>query len=746
MEDKNTEKNISDLDLDPKVFSKFIYAFNIARHHSLTYPLGHPLIDQSISNFILLLHQLLEFRELVTLGVAKETLMLGEGVLDAKNAVYKDVATTLFSAGVAALTFKRSLELGELRHFLSFVNRKREELLLEGGLSPQLEKAGVRNIEVREIDYRPFHAKEVDTIGAQEKGLEGSDAEMLWINFVDELVAGSGGGSGGEGTGTTQDRTARQTNLDPAVVAGILNQRKDLLGKGREQEYDKSITAFMKQLDQEKRQKRSGSADCSKLSAIVSKLDPDVRRAFLNSTFRNLGDKQELARDVVGSLDRETLLSVLSDMEQSKISVPPLVLNLMGELAVHGGDPKKGRLVAGSKALDKDRFKPGMQKLFDGDHTGEFVPDFYQNMLQGALARKQRSHLHQELVKELTEALDGHLLEKQVRSIILDIVDKDPLCEEAETLKRNLVELIHYFLETGDFKALLETHERLVRHHRESDAFSVPLARESLEAFEEPEFIAGLLYGIDQWGKEHQNEIRTLMLHIGRPCVTALLGTLADEQNRVRRQFFMGVVTEMGTAARDEIIERLHDPRWYVVRNLVILLRGMNDPQVLRPLGTLVGHPHPRVQLEVMKTFLHYGDVRADRYLLKELEHSELQRRMNAVLLARQSRSSEVSARLLQMLEEGLSEAEFELKTSLIRSLGQMADPATLPRLEKFLHSHSLLHPILLRRLKIEVVRALGDFHCTESRRILTEMENSGTGELEQLAGRMLSRSPGEEP
>ena len=121
------------------------------------------------------------------------------------------------------------------------------------------------------------------------------------------------------------------------------------------------------------------------------------------------------------------------------------------------------------------------------------------------------------------------------------------------------------------------------------------------------------------WGKEKYEAIRLLIAPDRAPFIEPLLDELASEGSMSLRQFYLAVLGDLGPAVRDAAVARLQDKRWYVVRNLLILLRSLNDPSVLKPIGHLFTHPHPQVQLEVMKTYLHFGDPRATRYLLKEL-------------------------------------------------------------------------------------------------------------------------------
>ena len=75
------------LDLDTKVMSDFIYSLNIARRQIQSYPSGHPVIAVAANRLIKVLPKLLEFRAEITLGIARDTLLVGGQVLDRKNPI-----------------------------------------------------------------------------------------------------------------------------------------------------------------------------------------------------------------------------------------------------------------------------------------------------------------------------------------------------------------------------------------------------------------------------------------------------------------------------------------------------------------------------------------------------------------------------------------------------------------------------------------------------------------------------------
>ena len=89
----------STLDLDTRLLSNFIYELNIARRHVIAYPDNHPIIASTLSKVTNLLCQLLSAKDEITLGVAKDTLLVGDSFLDKNNPVYRDLARLFFGHG-----------------------------------------------------------------------------------------------------------------------------------------------------------------------------------------------------------------------------------------------------------------------------------------------------------------------------------------------------------------------------------------------------------------------------------------------------------------------------------------------------------------------------------------------------------------------------------------------------------------------------------------------------------------------
>ena len=83
------------------------------------------------------------------------------------------------------------------------------------------------------------------------------------------------------------------------------------------------------------------------------------------------------------------------------------------------------------------------------------------------------------------------------------------------------------------------------------------------------------------------------------------LDLLADEEDRGRRAFLVGLAVGLATEERLEVLtDRLDDDRWFVVRNLVTILGRLGYSDAAADLIPLIDHPNPSVRREVVRALV----------------------------------------------------------------------------------------------------------------------------------------------
>lgn len=701
--------------IDPELVAALLIELNILRRQVTAYPEGHPVIGAAADKVAGLAERLLQMPENVTLGITRDAVLLGEHPLDRKNPVYRDFARALAERGVAALTIHRTPAADELRAFSSIMGRKREELRQAGGMARALAAAGVSRLQVEEINYELFRITDEEQLASPAAGSAGKPAAGLREKFVQGLLDGTLDPFG--------EATERTGGIDLPLLARLLNERSRESRLGGPSACEAVALSFIHRLERELAAGRDGQEYAEKLAALVAELAPELRRQMLDSTFALLGERPAAASRTLPAFPSTLLLEALDELNGQNSAIPPVILNLCRHLAAPGA--ANGRVPA---AAAQDGH---LATLVREEESARFMPESYRQDLQQIAATGRVAESGIKEAGELREAIAAANQEAKVGAIIMEILRTDPDPTDGPGMAERLTELCAYYLETGDFAPLTALCADLPPPGEEpANQFQAQLR----EIVANPAFTAALIEAPATWGKERYDEIRAIIERIGPPCLAPLLDRLAEEQNMSLRRYYMECLAAMGTAARDAIVARLGDDRWFYLRNLIIVLRTLNDPAAGQSLHRFLGHPHPRVRQETLRTLVHFGDQEGERMLLRELASDNRETLLTAIHLTERSHSPQVRGRLLELFGKGgLGNAEVEIRCAAVRAMAEIGDGAFLPELARQLRSRSLFRAAPLTRLKVEIIRSLGRYRQPEAVRLLQEAA-TGSGEVAQAA------------
>lgn len=583
------EKN--EILFDAQLLSGFIYELNISRRLVSSYPHGHPFIRVPLQKAVDLLARLLQFREEITLGVARDCLIFEQRPLERKNPVYRDYARGLFQAGIVALVFARDLQADELFRFHRLLRKKRKEIGERGGIERIVQEEGLCHIRVRGVEYRLFRVVEEEQIGIPPAPREDAGAS-IWEAFVQGLLAG---------TLNPSRESPAEKEIAPHLLAQVLNCRESGGPRGRDLDYEHVMAAYLRGALGEEGEKRK--ADLEKLSAFMSRLNPGLRRQFLSGIFRSLASQDEWAEEVLGPLPGEIIWNALEDLNARNLTASPFILNLLHKL---GGycSPEGGGFPAGNRESPR-RLAASFTTIFREDHLAELVPPVYRETLQGLMGIEKISGLELPEREELETSLEEAEIEMKTCLVMLKIMKSGPVRDTEGALERNLKETINGWVEAGNFRAVNEFFDRA--GEGESEAEKRPPQR--LCTLATPEFARGVAHALNGWGKEKYAEVRKLVGKIGEPFIEPLLDLLGGTSSLSLRRFCVDCLVEMGAAARGPVLRRLGDPRWYVVRNLLVILRLLEDPGGVPALRNLVRHGHPKVREEALRALRHFASL-----------------------------------------------------------------------------------------------------------------------------------------
>jgi HEAT repeat protein len=773
-----------DVPLDTRLLSDAVIELNISRKNVGIYPPGHIQITKSIDRAFEVLLKLFEIRQEMTLGVAKDTLFVGQNYLDQRNPVYKDFALSMNQQGIAAVTFVRGLDREELVRFHRIITAKPDEITSLGGIAKVVERAGIPHIRVMAIDYASFHLTEEKEIfkSPGNPGEKPGDKPGggVWQDFVSLLSTGTLA-TAGEGVSLKDS-----SQIDPAELAKLLNERK-LDSGSAVQSYDRIISSYVRTSAEKKQLTQEQSQTIANLNKLMKDLHPDIRKQFLSTAFKNVSDNAASpgAEEVLGGLGDDMIIDMLRQASMEGREISPTLTGLLGKLASvrdkagqtqPGGSAASGKVPSGSgmsvpnaasraagsvvgavggtgtgtNATGKEGAAPEilpehMAKLFDREKYEGYVEKEYDDILKSVSERAESMAVTAKdrfPVDEYIKELDDQHLDFQIGRAVLAFMEENIDEEDYREFSKKLVAIVPDMLASGHFPLLLDMLQTLRWHLSDKKSEGVrACAAEALQVFWAPAFIDKSIEAFNTWSRTRGKDASSFMLALGPILVPGLLEIYSYDTAPGGRRVLFELLCTFGKDAVAEAVKRLGDPRAYYVRNLLMLIRRAGTPDVIASVKPLLQHTDPKVRLDALAVLLRFKDPAAVGILRQEINSRDPDVSSAAVLLAGQFRIADVVMDILPLIKRTiLFETDYGVNEEIIRVLGEIGDSRAIPDLEKLAKAGWSLYRKSHALMKVTLYASLGRYPKESIAELIRIGERSGDDKIRMLCRKYAER------
>lgn len=711
MKEKEEAKKIP---LDAKLLSDAIIELNISRRSVGLYPGDHPIVKESLRKAFSCFESLFELSHNITLGIAKNTLVVGDFLLDARNPVFKEFAESLHLKGIAAVAFYSGLSMEDLQGFHELLVAK------DSFAGPEVirlaESKGIKSIKLIPLDISKFHFAK-DSLRN-----EGSDC-ALWESYVSGLIDGTLADSDAEGI----ILSVRQED-----IASFLNNR--MAGDIDETSYDRVITSYLK-----KRENGGIRAESfSKFLSLIDNLSPELKQQFIKRAFGRpaveAGEAESLLKEIT-SCDMERLEAILH--ENSSL-IPESLSNLLDKLRHAKTDESFfDRLFAKRGAVDDIEIDENMIRLFQDDQFNNYVDKSYQDELQLMMQppKISKAALAEEIEKHYREELIG----KTISEIVLELLEGDFIArEDYQCLLERILTMTEQFLEAGRFYEISEIYST-ISSHSHAGKFNDDASGVLADYFHSENFLSGLIEALKLWGRsEREGALRLAKMNkchlMGR-----LLDALSEETDSSIRKFLLYVLSSFGDEIFPEVIKRLNDPRWYVVRNMMYLIREAGGIKYVTYVRRFARDKDEKICFEALKTLVHFKTSDSLSYIKFHLNGDDPELRSRVISLVGTYRCEDAVPYLLQLLEKkdifGSGSGD---KVSIIRALGKIGDPRAVSVLTKIYHSSAILFKAELDQLRVEIFKNTENYPRDSVNHLLEIGLRSRNYEIRAISERLL--------
>ena len=304
--------------------SDFLIELSIGLHKNAIYPPGHPLLEGATSGIARRIDALLQNRSTLSLGVAREQLIIEGVATDESNPVLRDLAQRLHRHHLGAVKFTAGATAAEIADALATiavdVGRRAKPLGLEG---PEVLQRW-EHVRLFPLTFEKLQLLEEDPADASDQ-MRGdkSRAAQLWIGLARAAIATD-----------TDAESDNAESTDPVLVAKAIDEHK------KDAAYDQVVVGYLLQIAEELKGKggKEAAALQKRISRLVATLQPDTLSRLLNMG----GDSRQRRKFVLDATQGMAVDAVVelvqAAADTSGQNVSHSLVRMLSKLAVHADE------------------------------------------------------------------------------------------------------------------------------------------------------------------------------------------------------------------------------------------------------------------------------------------------------------------------------------------------------------------------------------------------------------------------
>jgi hypothetical protein len=546
--------------------SEFLVELSIALHRHSMYPSGHPALVPAIDAVIRRGERLMQDRQQIAFGVARRQLIIDGVTTDPGQPVLRRLADGLHRHHIGAVSIMRGVTTEELGEALRALAAEADR---EGPLGLKKEVVTWPHVKLHPLTFDGLALVDSAAGSGGGESEQASQGAELWIGLARAALASDGSGS-------------QPISSEPSVVARAINENS-----GRAEAYDQVIVGYLLQIARELKTESGEAAEDLKrrTSRLIASLKPGTLRRLV-SMGGNKEQRDQFVLDATHGMAVDAVLEIVkASADASGQTISHGLVRMLTKLATHA---ERGSDYTRPRADIELREQVG--RLLEDWRLEDPNPEAYGRVLEHLATAGSEPSPPKSAAAAEPEPL-------RLVQMSLEAGAFGPLADKA----------IDQAINAGQLTALLE----LIASPPEGAQAGADLI---LARLTRPENLKGMFTAdrVDLRGLDH------LLPRLSIEGYEPLLEALGASPNRMVRRRLLDLLSRTPVKIAPLVIERLNDERWYVQRNMLMLLARSRQVPPSFSVVPWTKHPDPRVRSEAIRlqlTLAHEYDLGVDAAL-----------------------------------------------------------------------------------------------------------------------------------
>jgi len=552
--------------------SDFLIEFSAALQKHAMYPPGHPVLLPAAEAVFSRLSLLLSSHGSLSIGIAREQLIIEGVATDSSHALLRSLADRLHHHELGAITFAEGVSRPEIADILNLISEEPERTGRPLGREPDEVLKGRAHVRLSPVRYDSLKLRGGSGTGGRERGGSAESRAHLWVGLAQAALA------------ARMDAAAEAGAYDPAEVARAIDEQSG------EQGYDQIIIGYMVQIadDLKDADPLEENSLRERFSELLGRLQPETLQRLLRMG-GDVRQRQEFLDNAARGVAVDAVLELVTAAAEDRQSdISRWMMQLLGKMARHArAEGHSVRYRADESLRDQVRLLLSGWKLENPNPSeyeqtlGRISAGAPVTRMSGILARAPEAE------RIFRMSLESGATGEALRCAVDDLLDAGRVSLVVSSLEEAATEA------DEENRAIAHTWERLAE----------PAVIRRIVAMDDPD----------------PEALDAVLERAGVAAADALLDRLAASASlSLRRRTFDRIVA-LGPMVVPLAVQRIEQPEsvpWYVLRNVLALLNAFEGlPADFSPVP-MRAHENPQVRFEAVKLCLRDPEERDPTILI----------------------------------------------------------------------------------------------------------------------------------